>query len=149
MTELSSPFHHILVPTDGSHPSMNAGRLAVQLAALHKSRITFVYIIDHSIVMELASASRRDMQLVEDEIMESAHRSLDYLTRIAEEMEVSSDQVIRRGIPYNEIAAVAQEQNVDLIAIGQVEIRSPRHSLIGSVTERIIEHSPCPVLVVK
>ncbi len=149
MVEISNPFRHILVPTDGSHPSINAGRLAVQLAALHKAHLTFVYVIDQSIVMELASASRRELPQVQDEVEESAHHSLDYLSRLAAEMEVESSQVIRHGIPYNEIASLAQEKNVDLIAIGQVEIRSPRHSLIGSVTERIIEHSPCPVLVVK
>jgi nucleotide-binding universal stress UspA family protein len=38
---------------------------------------------------------------------------------------------------------------VDLIVIGQVGSRGPRRILIGSVTERVIEHAPCPVLVVK
>jgi nucleotide-binding universal stress UspA family protein len=149
MTNTPIPFTHILVPTDGSHPSIQAGRLAVQLAAHHQARITFVYVIDESIAMDLASASGREFQQVQEEMEMSAQRSLDYLSRLALEMEVTSNQVIRHGIPYTEIADLAQEQNVDLIAIGLVESRSPRRSLIGSVTERIIEHSPCPILVVK
>ena len=149
MANTPIPFSHILVPTEGSHPSIQAGRLAIQLAAHHQARITFVYVIDESIVMELASASGRELPQVQEEMELSAQRSLDYLTRLAMEMEVASNQVIRHGIPYSEIADLAQEQNVDLITIGQVENRSPRRSMIGSITERIIEHSPCPVLVVK
>jgi nucleotide-binding universal stress UspA family protein len=149
MADISSPFTHILVPTDGSHPSMQAGRLAVQLAACQNAQVTFLYVVDQSVASELAGATGRNLQQVQSEMDNTAQRSLDYLTRLASEMGVNSSQEIRHGVPSNEIATLAREQNIDLIAIGQIGSRGPRHFLIGSVTERIIEHSPCPVLVVK
>jgi nucleotide-binding universal stress UspA family protein len=52
-------------------------------------------------------------------------------------------------VPFSEITNLAREQGVGLIVIGQMAGRGPRRILIGSVTERVIEHAPCPVLVVK
>jgi nucleotide-binding universal stress UspA family protein len=38
---------------------------------------------------------------------------------------------------------------IDLIVIAQVGQRGLPRILVGSVTERVIEYAPCPVLVVK
>lgn len=149
MAEIQALFHHILVPTDSSQSSMMAGRLAVQLTALHKARITFVYVVDDAVVEKLAGASGRVAKPVRSELELSGQRSLDYLSRLASEVDLTSNQAIRHGVPYREITNLAREQGVDLIVIGQVGSRGPRRILIGSVTERVIEHAPCPVLVVK
>jgi nucleotide-binding universal stress UspA family protein len=149
MREIQTFFHHILAPINGSQSSVMAGRLAVQLTALHRARITFVYVVDDTVVEELAGVSGRVAKRVQSELELSGQRSLDYLSRLASEAELTSNQVIRHGVPYREISNLAREQAVDLIVIGQVGSRGPRRILIGSVTERVIEHAPCPVLVVK
>jgi nucleotide-binding universal stress UspA family protein len=149
MAEMQALFHHILVPPDGSQLSMTVGRLAVQLAALHRARITFVYVVDDTVVEELAAVSGRVAKRVQSELELSGQRSLDYLSRLASEADLTANQVMRHGVPYREITNLAREQGVDLIVIGQVGSRGPRRILIGSVTERVIEHAPCPVLVVK
>jgi nucleotide-binding universal stress UspA family protein len=142
-------FRHILVPTDGSQPSVAAGRLAIQLAVLHRAQITFVYVVDAAVVEELAGASGRMTTQVQQELEATGRRYLDYLSRLAREASLKTNQVIRYGMPYGEIENLAREQEVDLIVIGQVGRRGPRRVLIGSVTERVIERAPCPVLVVK
>ena len=149
MAEIQALFHHILAPTDGSQSSVTASRLAVQLTALHKARITFIYVVDDTVVEELASVSGRVVKRVQSELELSGQRYLDYLSRLASEAALTSNQVTRHGVPYREITNLAREQGVDLIVIGQVGSRGPRRILIGSVTERVIEHAPCPVLVVK
>jgi nucleotide-binding universal stress UspA family protein len=149
MREMQAFFHHILAPINGSQSSVTAGRLAVQLTALHRARITFVYVVDDTVVEELAGVSGRVARRVQSELELSGQRSLDYLSRLASEADLTSNQVIRHGVPYREISNLAREQGVDLIVIGQVGSRGPRRILIGSVTERVIEHAPCPVLVVK
>ena len=149
MRERQAFFHHILAPINGSQSSVTAGRLAVQLTALHKARITFVYVVDDTVVEELAGVSGRVAKRVQSELELSGQRFLDYLSCLASEADLTSSQVIRHGVPYREITNLAREQGVDLIVIGQVGSRGPRRILIGSVTERVIEHAPCPVLVVK
>lgn len=142
-------FHSILVPTDGSRPSMAAGRLAVQLAALHSAALTFVYVVDTAVVDELAEGSGRLVEQVRHELELTGERYLDYLVRLASQQGLTCRRIVRHGTPYGEIDDLAREQGIDLIVIGQVGHRGPRRILIGSVTERVIEYAPCPVLVVK
>jgi nucleotide-binding universal stress UspA family protein len=149
MAQAHTLFHHLLVPTDGSRLSVTAGRLAVRLAAFHRAQLTFVYVVDTSVVEALADTPDRMAEHVEQELALSGQRYLDYLSNLAANVDLEANQVIRRGVPYREIERLAREQNVDLIVIGQVGQRGPRRILIGSVTERVIECAPCAVLVVK
>jgi nucleotide-binding universal stress UspA family protein len=149
MAERPTIFSHIMVPTDGSQPSVKAGQLAIQLAIAHRARITFVYVVAAAVVEELASASGRIAEQVRHELELNGQRYLDHLSRMAANADLVVNQVIRYGTPYSEIESLAREQGVDLIVMGQVGHRGPRRILIGSVTERVIEYAPCPVLVAK
>jgi nucleotide-binding universal stress UspA family protein len=149
MAETQALFRHILVPADGSQPSVAAGRLAVQLAAVHRARITFVYVVDSSAIGEMTGTLRKTAQQVQHELELAGQRCLNHLACLAANADLTADQVIRYGTPYSEVERLAREEQVDLIVIGQVGHRGPRRILIGSVTERLIECAPCPVLVVK
>jgi nucleotide-binding universal stress UspA family protein len=141
--------HHILAPVDGSGPAMEAGRFAIKLAALYGARITFVYVVDTALADELRPVSRRPAEQVQQELETTGRRYLDHLARLAAEAQLEVDGVIRHGVPYLEIAKLAEGLGVDLIVIAQVGHRGPPRILVGSVTERVIEYAPCPVLVVK
>ena len=121
----------------------------MRLAGCHSAQLTFVYVIDESVASGLAEASGQDLRQVQHDLGKSGQRYLHYLTRLAAGVKLTSSQVVRQGEPYEEITALAREQNVDLIVIGQVGRRGLKHILIGSVTERVIEHASCPVMVVK
>jgi len=147
--EARSPFTHILVPTDGSETSIDAGRLAIQIAVTHGIPITFVYVVDNAIVDEIAEATSKTAKMVHQELEAKGRRYLDYLSRLARDRGLQTDQVVRHGMPHGEIANLARERNVDLIVIGQVGRRGARRIHIGSVAERVIDYAPCPVLVVR
>jgi nucleotide-binding universal stress UspA family protein len=149
MVKTQGLFDHILVAVDGSQSSVAAGRLAVQLAAIHRAHLTFVYVVDSAVVKELTSAMGKTEQQMQGELELTGQRCLDHVGCLATNAGLSNEKVICRGTPCNEIETLAREQGVDLIVIGQVGQRGPRRILIGSVTERVIEYAPCPVLVVK
>jgi nucleotide-binding universal stress UspA family protein len=143
-------FNCILVPTDGSQSSMTAGRMAVRLAALNSARLTFLYVVDTAVAGGLAKASGREADGVQEELSASGRHYLDYLSRLAAEAGLESEQRIRMGEPHEEIDDLARAQGADLIVIGQVSGgRGLQRILIGGVTERVIENAPCPVLVVR
>lgn len=146
--EDNSLFRHILVPTDGSENSVHAGRLAIQMAALHRSQMTLVYVVDSATVDEIAAATAKTSQAIRRELDIQGRRYLDYLIRLAGAGNVEAEQVIRQGVPYREIADLARERDIDLIVIGRVGCRGARCALVGSVAERVIEYAHCPVLVV-
>ena len=141
-------FSHILTPIDGSETSIRAGRMAIQLAGIHGSEITFAYVVDSTTVAEIAGATSRPPETAHRDLENTGKRYLDYLARMGDERGVRSQRVTRSGIPHSEIADLARERDVDLIVIGRVGCRGPRCILIGSVAERVIEHAHCPVLVV-
>jgi len=147
--EKRSPFTHILVPTDGSETSINAGRMAIQIAATHGVPITFVYVVDSTIAEEIAGATSRTTEMIRRELEAKGGRYLDYLARLARDRNLQTNQVVRHGIPHSEIADLAREQGVDLIVIGYVGRHGPRRVLIGSVAEHVVEYASCPVLVVR
>ena len=142
-------FTSILVPTDGSEYSVAAGKLAIDMAAFHKARLTFIYVIDEAIIDELARSSEKTRQEIRRELAESGRRYLDYLARLAQRRGITAEKVLREGTPHVEIVDEARKRVADLIVMGQVGRRGPRRILIGSVAERVIEYAECPVLIAK
>jgi hypothetical protein len=55
---------------------------------------------------------------------------------------------VHTGEPVNAILANAREKAVDLIAMPTAGHHGFLNALRGSTTERVIRHSPCPVLTV-
>lgn len=150
MEARKSPFSHIIVPTDGSETSINAGQLAIHMAAMCPTKITFVYVIDDKNVEEVSRTTRKTLDEVHTESSQTASRYLDYLARLAAQRGISTAQTIRYGTPYIEITELAREVNADLIVIGRVGgLGTQRLARIGAVAERVIEYAHCPVLTVR
>ena len=146
--EERSPFTHILVPVDGSESSIDAGRLAIQIAATHKVPITFMCVVDSMVAEKIARATSTRIDTACQELEDKGRHYLTYLSRLARNRGLQTDQLVRRGVPHREIADLARDQRVDLIIIGRVGRQGTRRVHIGSVAQRVIECAPCPVLVV-
>jgi len=66
------------------------------------------------------------------------------------ETEVPSvDTKIRAGHPAEQIIREAEEGHYDLIIVGDRQHRHLARFVLGSTAERVMEHSPCPVLIAK
>src|SRR5262245_36851633 len=57
--------------------------------------------------------------------------------------------LLKHGHPSVEIAKAAKEENADLIVVGTHGRSALAHLLLGSVAEKIVRSSPCPVLTVR
>jgi nucleotide-binding universal stress UspA family protein len=53
------------------------------------------------------------------------------------------------GNPYLEIVQLAHRENADLIIVGTHGRGPVAHMLLGSVAEKVVRKSPCPVLTVR
>jgi nucleotide-binding universal stress UspA family protein len=56
---------------------------------------------------------------------------------------------LREGRAYEEICGVARRLNADLIVIATHGYTGYKRTFLGSTAERVVQHSPCPVLVVR
>lgn len=143
-------FQHILVPIDGSEPSLQAVRMALRVIELCPvCKMTALYVIDKLVLAELVRFSKSGEREAEGELEEQGRRYLELVRKQAEQQNVSADCQIRRGNPFEEIIAAANNLHADLIIMGHTGRRATTRVLIGSVTERVLDYSPCPVMVIR
>lgn len=132
MTTLSS----ILVPVDGSPPSLAALAHAVVLAEDYDAQIVVLHVIPDE--DPLSPAARNEVE-----------RAMDSGVEIARE--VLGKRLVRRttiGDPLREIVAGARE-GADLIVMGTHGWVGRIHEMLGSVAEGVVRNAPCPVLTVR
>jgi nucleotide-binding universal stress UspA family protein len=143
-------FRHILAPIDGSAPSLGAVQMALRLIQLCPAcRLTAFYVVDKLVLNELVRFSSRAKGEIRAELEEEGRRYLDLVRKDAERQGVSAGLETREGDPFEEIIAAANELHIDLIVMGHTGRRGTARVLIGSVTQRVLDYAPCPVLVTK
>ena len=145
---LKFSFRHILAPTDFSPNSEKAMECAVQLARRLGAKLALLHIVpepsalDYSIGGIPTEEIERWQQGAEKRLAEQLARAkLEY-------QQISS---ARRSAlhPRDEILRVATDLPADLLVISTHGYTGWKHFLFGSDAEKIVEHAPCPVLVVR
>jgi nucleotide-binding universal stress UspA family protein len=143
-------FRHILVPIDGSEPSLAAVRMALRLIELCPAcKLTLLHVVDQLVLNELVRFSARVEKEVEVELGEQGRRYLELARQDACRQGIEPECRTRKGDPFEEIVAEANDSHADLIIMGHTGSRGTTRVLIGSVTERVLDYAPCPVLVMK
>jgi len=143
-------FRHILVPVDGSDASLQAAQMALRVVQLCPAcQISVLYVIDKLVLNELARFSKRGEKEVEAELEEQGRRYLDLTRKDAERQGIAIACQTRKGDPFEEIVAAANGLHADLIIMGHTGRRGTTRVLIGSVTQRVLDYAPCPVLVTR
>jgi nucleotide-binding universal stress UspA family protein len=143
-----SHIRKILVPIDGSEASRAAHRLALDLAAAYRAELILLYVVDSSVLEELSRLSGQERPRLIQDMEESGTSLLAALSREAQAQSVKATADLHHGMPDEIIMREAARHQVDLIVMGKVGRKGHRRSLLGSVTERVLEASELPVLVV-
>ncbi len=137
---------HILVPHDFSETAEHALGYAVELAQKLGARITVVH------VCELPSYGYPDGVALTAEITSNiraaASGALEATAARARRPGLEVQTLLRDGVAWSEIDASAQKVRADLIVIGTHGRHGLARALLGSVAEKIVRTSPCPVLTV-
>lgn len=143
-------FRQILVPIDGSDPSLLATEMAFRLMELCPGcRLTVLYVIDKLVLNELVRFSKRGEKEVQAELEQQGERYLELARKDAKRKGMEAHCQTRRGDPFEEVIAMANDLRADLIIMGHTGRRGTSRVLIGSVTQRVLDYAPCPVLVMK
>lgn len=141
-------FRKILVPIDGSAASMEAHRLALDLGTTYGAEVILLYVVDSSAMAELSRLSGQDQPRLLQDMEESGKRMLTALSREDRHRGVKITPDLLTGMPDEIIMSEAERLRVDLIVMGKMGRKGHRRSLLGSVTERVLEAADLPVLVV-
>jgi nucleotide-binding universal stress UspA family protein len=63
--------------------------------------------------------------------------------------EVKTSWAVKRGKGYQEIVKAAKQLRADMIVISTHGYTGLKHTIMGSTSERVVRHAPCPVLVLR
>ena len=139
-------FKTILCPTDFSEESYRALEYAVRFAKLSDGTILIPHIIhiptehlrdDEGHVLPFERLKSRAQALLEEAraTYTSGYPKCELLLDV--------------GDPFELLLGIAQQRKVDLVVIATHGRTGVEHLVIGSVAEKIIQHAPCPVFVVR
>lgn len=146
-------YQKILVVTFGTELSNKAVVEAAQLAHAVGARLLVLHVrspVDIPHHAEGGALSRFGEEKISEEIYEQERELLDRATQIAASIGITAETAfIADLLPYEAIIRVSQEQHCDLIVMGT----RIRHGLPGyflkSETQKVLEHTQTPVLVVR
>jgi universal stress protein A len=130
----------ILAPTDFSDLSTKGVRYACQLAKEVGAALLLVNVV---LLDESGATDKR-------EIEEHKHHLDEFFkTKLADAGSgVKMRRLVETGEPSAAIADLAESEHVDLIVMSTHGRSGISRFLIGSVTDKLVRRSPCPVLVV-
>ena len=145
-------YANILVAVDGSEASKYAVNEAIQIARLSGGKLTAVYVLDQSAAFTYAGAC--DPHLLTDTARQVGRGFLDKACAKMQKFAVTGDSEIieTQGIGEDVatcLARCAAQFRADLVVMGTHGRRGMRRMVIGSVAERFVRQSTCPVLLIR
>ncbi len=140
----------ILVPTDFSEYSSNALRYGAALAEKFGAELFLLHVFQDLAVFqpEAVAVSPAALPPVE-ELKQAARAALNKALEDGRFKGLKVHREVREGLPQDEIVGYAKEMDIDLIVMGTHGRGWLAHVLLGSVTEKVVRKSPCPVLTVR
>jgi nucleotide-binding universal stress UspA family protein len=140
----------VLVPTDFSEASESALRYGKAMAEAFGASLHVVHVMEdllaHAWAAEVYVSS---MPQLRDEIEKESRQRLVVLLGDDERQRLRAETALLAGNPFIEIIRYAKAHDVDLIVMGTHGRGPIAHMLLGSVAEKVVRKSPCPVLTVR
>jgi nucleotide-binding universal stress UspA family protein len=142
---------NVLIPTDGTELSVRAAAFGVQLAKQMGAKVTAVTVTtpaDEIMVGEVSII--RHPEDYEQRASESARAILGAIGKLATEAGVACEELHARSAqPWEGILEAARSRKADMILMASHGRRGLSAMMIGSETQKVVNHSHIPVTIYK
>lgn len=136
-------YKNILVAMDFSDQSVKAFERAIQIAKEHHAKLELVSVVDtrayvtvESLDPTYATKIKADM---EKDLVKYQQKALDAgIAEVSATVEIGSPKKV-----------LINAEGIDLIVIGATGLNLVERKLIGSVSENVVRHAICDVLIVR
>ncbi len=141
---------HILLPTDYSNLARNAAVYACSLAELYRATLHVVHVVERvPAVVPGPDVSGAALAVPGPEAVAAARQATDrFVQDHLADLAVPVTIRVLEGAPDVQIARYAAEASIDLIVIGTHARGVVKRIFLGSTSKSVLEHAPCPVLMV-
>ena len=137
-------FEKILVANDGSEGAARAVSAAIGVATRHGATL-------HMICVEEMPRFPASIEEVVEDQMDAGHRYETVVARATAQATagISLNTHVVAGHAVPAICEFVQREHFDLLVVGYMGHSALYNRLIGGTTDRLVEHAPCNVLVIK
>jgi len=135
-------FRTVLLATDLTAASSEATDRAIELCARLGARLLIVNVMDSMRLVGGGAHDRIDQARAEREGI------LVEVVREARAAGAAAEFLIWTGDPGNSLVAAAEAERADMLVVGSRDRRGAERMLLGSVSDHLVHHAGCPVLVV-
>jgi nucleotide-binding universal stress UspA family protein len=141
----------LLLAIDGSSEAAAATRAAVELANAIRSELHVMFALETGLRLSYLGPEVRDRW--EEALEETKRKARAWVDQQAKRIEAEGGMVegthLTLGKPDEEIVKVGEELDAGLIVLGSRGLGSINRALMGGVSDSVVRHAHCPVIVVR
>ncbi|HHT18110.1 MAG: universal stress protein [Euryarchaeota archaeon] len=146
-------YQKILLPTDGSKFAEKAAKHAIWIASRSGAEIIVLNVIETSSLVGLPAEDLivKIKEMLKEEGRRSLERISEMITQSEGESKIKDLKITlttEEGSPADSILKTIENENIDLVVMGTSGKHGLDRFLLGSVTEKVVRSSTCPVLAV-
>ena len=139
-------FERILLAVDGSEHGYNAARMAADLARAMKSETLRIVVSYGRIPAYLGEPNLQEaINARLNEVQEILHKAVEIVGDVPAEVHTE----LIEGDAAESIIEVAKVRNSSVIVMGSRGLGRLAGLVLGSTSQKVVSHAPCPVLIVR
>ena len=139
-------FESILLAVDGSEHGYHTARMAADLARAMKSETLRIVVVFDKIPPYLGEPN---LQHAIDSRLVEAQAILQKAVEIVGECHAEVHTELIEGDAAESIIDVARTRNSNVIVMGSRGLGRLAGLVLGSTSQKVVSHAPCPVLIVR
>src|SRR3972149_7039524 len=137
----------IICPIDGSELTGKAAEQAAYISKLSGAKVTLLHIVEKWYRSSHLTTDSKEWQAIHEEWLNKGREVLEKeAARLKARGIKEIDTVLKEGDAAHEIVATAVEENADIIIMATHRYSPMGKLFIGSVTDKVSKHAPCPVM---
>ena len=148
---MSTSYRRILVPIDGSPTATRGLDEAIALCKATGGSIRVLHVMDDLVFVSGFESGATYARDVVPQLRKRSEQLLEAGRKRAEAAGLPADQVLVECFARRTSEIVCEQAiawRADLIVVGTHGRTGVAHVLMGSVAQRVVQHSSCPVLVI-
>ncbi|KUO75117.1 MAG: universal stress protein UspA [Desulfosporosinus sp. BRH_c37] len=141
-------FKKILVPTDASEYSRRALKIALEMARSIQAEVVLLH-VSFTPQAYWGYTISYGITVTQEQLDQNGELALDATLTGIDSEQVVINKRVESGHPVTLILEYIKKENIDLVVMGSHGYGAIAGSVLGSVSQRVLQRASCPVLIIK
>ncbi len=141
-------FKRILVPTDASEYSRRALKAAIEMAQAMQAEVVLLH-VNYTPQAYWGYTISYGITVTQEQIEQNGELALEATLMGIDYSQVVLHKRMESGHPVTVILEQIKKEAIDLVVMGSHGYGAIAGSVLGSVSQRVLQRASCPVLIIK